>query len=100
MTASSLQTLNRRASISALGGLAAARLVILEAPSAAGKSSARKKSRQRCKKDTTACIATLLTRCAQNTDAESCVAALTPCCETCSANGFLVCFLNTPQVMK
>ena len=99
MNASMLKTLTRRASLTALGGLGAAGLATLEPLTAAGKGSAKKKARKRCKKDATACIATLLTVCAQQPDAEDCIASLTPCCETCSANGFLACFVDTIQVV-
>lgn len=100
MNISKLESLSRRASLAALGGCVAAGLTTLEPPTAAGKNSGRKKSRQRCKKDTTACIGTLRTACAKDEDTESCVAAFTPCCETCSANGFFDCYLNTVQVVK
>lgn len=95
MDISILETLNRRASLTALGALAAAALATVEPLTAAGKNSSRKKSRQRCKKDTAACLATLRTACAEVSDVEACVTSLTPCCETCSANGFFECYLNT-----
>ena len=100
MHASTLKTLSRRASLTALGGLGAAGLATLEPLTATGKNSARKKSRQRCKKDTTACLATLRTACANETNVETCVATLTPCCETCSANGFFDCYLKILQSVE
>lgn len=100
MNTRSLDTLTRRASLAVLGGLGAAGLVATEPPAASGKSSARKKSRKRCKKDTAACLVTLRAACAKDIDVEACVTAFTPCCEACSANGFFDCYLNTVIVVE
>lgn len=48
----------------------------------------RKRERQRCNNDAAACKAQLPAAC--DNDPE-CVVAVTPCCETCSADGFLIC---------
>lgn len=46
---------------------------------------------QRCAADAAVCQQVLLAECGSN---EQCVADNTPCCETCSADGFLACVLN------
>jgi hypothetical protein len=93
MSSTELASLTRRASLSVLGALGAAGLSMIEPGGITAKSSARKKERKRCQKDTNSCVAIAQTECADQPDPAGCVSALTPCCETCSATGFLQCFL-------
>ena len=95
-----LATLNRRTSLSVLAALGAAGVAASEPSSLLGKNSARKKSRKRCKKDTDACISTLTAACADDDDQTTCVSTFTPCCETCSANGFFSCYLSKIRDME
>jgi hypothetical protein len=84
---------SRRSSLVTLGGTALAASLAMPGVSEAKKKKGKdckKKEKQRCSNDTADCIATL--QATPSCDA-TCVALLTPCCETCSANGFLTCFL-------
>ncbi|MCA9863230.1 MAG: hypothetical protein R2853_05950 [Thermomicrobiales bacterium] len=48
------------------------------------------KEEDRCSADAAACRTQVLVVCGSN---DQCVADATPCCETCSANGFVSCLL-------
>jgi hypothetical protein len=57
-----------------------------------GKSS-KKKNKKRCKKDAAACKTTIQVALCPDADPALCIAAQ-KCCDTCSANGFLVCLIT------
>ena len=97
MNDSKIRMVTRRASLALLGGLGAARFTAGDPVETASKGSARKKSRQRCRTDTAACLETLRKACEAD---PSCVGEFSPCCETCSANGFFTCYLDRTQVVK
>ncbi|MFN8661701.1 MAG: hypothetical protein U0075_07395 [Thermomicrobiales bacterium] len=94
MSSTELALLTRRASLSVLGALGAAGLSMIEPGGIAAKSSARKKARKRCQKDTSSCVTIVQTECADQVDPAACVSAFTPCCATCSATGFAQCLFN------
>jgi hypothetical protein len=85
--------LSRRRSLFTLGGAALAATIAIpelgQAKKKKGKD-CKKKEKQRCNNDAADCISTL--QATGDCDAV-CLALLTPCCEECSANGFLICFL-------
>jgi hypothetical protein len=83
---------SRRSSFLTLGGAALAATMARPDIGEAKKKgkNCKKKEKQRCNNDTDACISTLTTACMGDA---TCIAELTPCCETCSANGFLTCFI-------
>jgi hypothetical protein len=83
--------ITRRHSLLTLGGAALAAAVARPTFSEAKKKvrkDCQKKEKQRCGKDTAACLNTVAVVCGT----PDCV-ALQACCATCSANGFLACFL-------
>jgi hypothetical protein len=93
MTQRAAAAVSRRASLLSLGGAAVAATLAAPSVGEAKKKSGnkcKKKEKNRCNNDTDACEATLTTACMGDTD---CITLLTPCCETCSANGFLTCFI-------
>ncbi len=94
MSSTELALLTRRASLSVLGALGTAGLSMIEPSGIAAKSSARKKARKRCQKDTNSCVTIVQTECANQVDPTGCVSALTPCCQACSATGFAQCIFN------
>jgi hypothetical protein len=84
---------SRRSSLLTLGGAALAAAASQSGIGEAKKKSGnkcKKKEKNRCNNDAAACIATAQ---ATGTCDATCIAQITPCCETCSANDFLVCLL-------
>lgn len=87
----------RRTSLLTLGGAALATNAAVAHPGfgAARKKSGntcKKKAKQRCANDAAACRARLLAFCEDFPPADECAAPVNPCCDTCSANEFLVCY--------
>ena len=82
----------RRTSLLTLGGAVLTAAAAHPDVSAARKKSGntcKRKSTERCNRNKTQCASSVTTFC--NGDA-SCIAKLTPCCDECFSNAFLVCF--------
>ena len=85
---------SRRTSLLTLGGAALTAVAHPSVSAAKNKKNksggtCKKKLTQRCNLNKTQCTSTVTTFC--NGDA-SCIAKLTPCCDECFSNEFLVCF--------
>ena len=97
LTRQAAAAISRRGSLAALSGAALAAAATRPDVSEAkkGGQSCGKKQKKKCKNDAAACKNTLIGGCQGD---QECIATLTPCCETCSANGFLTCFIaaNAP----
>jgi hypothetical protein len=92
--------LSRRRSLLSLGGAALAATVTSPRLSAAKKKNkkgadCKQKEKQRCSKDAAACKATITPLCSPDNPA-ACL-AVQACCEECSANGLVTCFLATQE---
>jgi deoxyinosine 3'endonuclease (endonuclease V) len=85
--------LSRRASLLTFGSvaLAAASPGVGVAKKKKSGDKCKKKEQQRCSKDAAACRNSAVLGCQGD---DTCVELLQPCCDTCSANGFLVCFID------
>jgi hypothetical protein len=85
---------SRRSSLLTIGGAAAAATaispVVGDAKKKKNKDKCKKKEKQRCNNDAEECKDSVVLGCEGNAE---CIASLTPCCDTCSADGFLVCFI-------
>jgi hypothetical protein len=94
LTRHAADAVSRRAALVTLGGAALAAAVASPGVSAAKKrvgKTCKKKEKKRCNNDAAACRTTLVLGCVGD---DECIALLTPCCDTCSANGFFACFLE------
>jgi hypothetical protein len=90
-TRHAVAVISRRTSLVTLGGAALVSTVAKPGSSEAKKSSGKtckKKAKKKCNQDAAACRNVLPAACFD--DAE-CIVLLTPCCDACSANGFLIC---------
>jgi hypothetical protein len=100
VTRQAAAAVSRRASLVTLGGAALAAVAtkpgVSEAKKKKSGNASKKKAKQRCSRDAAVCKAELPAAC--NGIAE-CVALLTPCCETCSAGGFVTCLVAAQQSM-
>jgi hypothetical protein len=95
VTRQAAAAVSRRTSLLTLGGAALAASIATPDVSEAKKGKdCKKKEKQRCSKDAAACKTTVIDVCE---DEAACLAALTPCCDECSANGFFTCFIAANQ---
>jgi hypothetical protein len=88
--------ISRRSSLLTLGGAALAATLAGPQLGVAKKKKGKdckKKEKQRCTNDAAACRTTILINCE---DPAGCPEFL-PCCDECSANGFLTCFILASQ---
>jgi hypothetical protein len=95
LTRHAAAVISRRASLLSFGGAALGTAAAVASPSVSGAGKkgedCKSKARQRCTRDAAGCRAMGPDLCDND---PTCIAQVTFCCDTCSANGFLTCLLG------